>query len=91
LPFYYNNNFFSCCVDEVAAQHVSGDSIIHFGHACLSPVTLSSVLYVLPKATINVSKFYNELKTIDLIGPILILYDVSFAHLLGLYYNYSLL
>lgn len=26
-----------CCVDEVAAQHVDADLIIHYGHACLSP------------------------------------------------------
>lgn len=28
---------YSCCVDEVAAQHVQADSVIHYGHACLSP------------------------------------------------------
>lgn len=27
---------FSCCVDEVAAQHVDADLIVHYGHACLS-------------------------------------------------------
>lgn len=26
----------SCCVDEVAADHVSADAIIHFGSACLT-------------------------------------------------------
>lgn len=32
----YSNMAFSCCVDEVAAQHVGADCLIHFGHACLS-------------------------------------------------------
>jgi len=27
---------YSCCVDEVAAEHVGADGIIHFGHACLT-------------------------------------------------------
>lgn len=27
----------SCCVDEVAAQHVNADAIVHYGHACMSP------------------------------------------------------
>lgn len=27
----------SCCVDEVAAQHVDADLIVHYGHTCLSP------------------------------------------------------
>ena len=26
----------SCCVDEVAADHVNADAIIHFGTACLT-------------------------------------------------------
>lgn len=28
---------FSCCVDEVAAQHVDADFVVHYGHTCLSP------------------------------------------------------
>lgn len=27
---------YSCCVDEVAADHVNADGIIHFGTACLT-------------------------------------------------------
>jgi len=30
-------SFRSCCVDEVAAQHVDADLIVHYGHTCLSP------------------------------------------------------
>jgi len=26
----------SCCVDEVAAQHVDADAVVHYGHACMS-------------------------------------------------------
>lgn len=26
----------SCCVDEVAAQHVTADAVVHYGNACLS-------------------------------------------------------
>lgn len=29
--------FDSCCVDEVAAQHVDADLIVHYGHTCLTP------------------------------------------------------
>ena len=31
-----DTSYGSCCVDEVAAEHVNCDSIIHFGPACLS-------------------------------------------------------
>lgn len=27
----------SCCIDEVGAQHVNADCVIHYGHTCLSP------------------------------------------------------
>jgi Putative diphthamide synthesis protein len=26
----------SCCVDEVSAQHVDADAVVHYGHACTS-------------------------------------------------------
>jgi len=26
----------SCCVDEVSAQHVDADVVVHYGHACMS-------------------------------------------------------
>ena len=29
-------SWYSCCVDEIAAEHVSSDAIIHFGPSCLS-------------------------------------------------------
>lgn len=27
----------SCCVDEVAAEHINADVVVHYGRACLSP------------------------------------------------------
>jgi len=32
-----DTSFGECCVDEVAAEHIGADGIIHFGKACLSP------------------------------------------------------
>lgn len=32
-----DTSYGSCCVDEVAAEHVSADLIIHYGRSCLSP------------------------------------------------------
>jgi len=30
------NSLGSCCVDEVAAQHVDADAVVHYGRACMS-------------------------------------------------------
>ena len=32
-----DTSYGSCCVDEVAAEHVDSDAVVHFGDACLSP------------------------------------------------------
>jgi len=31
-----DTSYGSCCVDEVAAEHVDSKLIIHYGHSCLS-------------------------------------------------------
>ena len=37
LPHVSDRPHPSCCVDEVAAQHVNADAVVHYGHACMSP------------------------------------------------------
>jgi diphthamide biosynthesis enzyme Dph1/Dph2-like protein len=32
-----DTSYGACCVDEVAAQHLSADVIVHYGRTCLSP------------------------------------------------------
>jgi diphthamide biosynthesis protein 2 len=32
-----DTSYGSCCVDEVAAEHVNADLIVHYGRSCLSP------------------------------------------------------
>lgn len=39
--------FYSCCIDEVAADHISCDAIIHFGPSCLSRCWNQSIHYSL--------------------------------------------
>lgn len=41
-----DTSYGSCCVDEVAAQHVNADAVVHYGHACLSPTTRLPTIYV---------------------------------------------
>ena len=32
-----DTSYGECCVDEVAAEHIGADGLIHFGNACLTP------------------------------------------------------
>lgn len=75
----------SCCVDEVAAQHIDADSIIHFGHACLNPTVRLPVLHILPKQQLDIEKLNNEFKRVfqDNTRKIAFFYDVEYAHQIG--------
>ncbi|XP_046674120.1 2-(3-amino-3-carboxypropyl)histidine synthase subunit 2 isoform X1 [Homalodisca vitripennis] len=79
-----DTSYGSCCVDEVAAQHVDGDAVIHMGHTCLSPTTRLPVLHLLPRASLDlsglVSAFAHFYSTTN--GPVLLLYDVAYGHLI---------
>lgn len=44
-----DTSFGSCCVDAVAAQHLSADAIVHFGHACMSAPSDVPALYILDR------------------------------------------
>lgn len=48
-----DTSYSPCCVDEVAAQHVKGDVVIHYGDACLNPVEGVPVIYVFGKPAVN--------------------------------------
>ncbi|KAG1743810.1 putative diphthamide synthesis protein-domain-containing protein [Suillus lakei] len=51
----------SAAVDEVAAQHVDADLIVHYGHACLSQPSRLPVVYVFGKKPIDVDDCINQL------------------------------
>ncbi|CAK9803533.1 2-(3-amino-3-carboxypropyl)histidine synthase subunit 2 [Anthophora plagiata] len=72
----------SCCVDEIAAQHVNADGIIHFGHACLSPTIRLPVFHVLPKKEIDITEVVNKFKQKfeNQSEQILFFYDIAYAH-----------
>ena len=41
-----DTSYSPCCVDEIAAQHVRGDVVFHFGDACLNASRSLPVVYV---------------------------------------------
>lgn len=76
----------SCCPDEVAAQHLNADSIVHYGRACLAPARSLPVLYIFPGFDTmledeQAEKIRAALKSISEENPgaarIVVLYDVT--------------
>ncbi|KAL2268447.1 hypothetical protein VTJ83DRAFT_3293 [Remersonia thermophila] len=48
-----DTSYSACCVDEIAAEHVSADVVVHYGRACLSPTERLPVLYVFTHHTLD--------------------------------------
>ncbi|KAG7162947.1 2-(3-amino-3-carboxypropyl)histidine synthase subunit 2-like [Homarus americanus] len=51
----------SCCVDEVAAEHIGADAVIHFGRTCLSPSRRLPVLYIFTRIKVNIPAVVSSL------------------------------
>ncbi|KAF9039326.1 diphthamide biosynthesis protein [Panaeolus papilionaceus] len=87
-----DTSYGSCCVDEVAAQHVNADAIVHYGHACLSLQARLPVIYVFGKKPLDIdhcvasfASAYDTYKTPSdaevQADVILLTHDVSYTHL----------
>lgn len=83
--------YYSCCVDTVASEHYNADSLIHYGHSCLSLIEKLPVLYVFEKFEIDLDCLNKEIHEISRKidskdfdeKKILLFYDVSYNHLFG--------
>ncbi|KLO11785.1 diphthamide biosynthesis protein [Schizopora paradoxa] len=83
-----DTSYGSCCVDEVAASHVSADAMVHYGHACLSLNARLPVLYVFGKRQLDIDSIaqklseYFEERSGDLedVKRVVLKHDVVYAH-----------
>ncbi|EPX72338.1 diphthamide biosynthesis protein [Schizosaccharomyces octosporus yFS286] len=76
-----DTNYGSCCVDEVAAEHMFADAIVHYGRACLSPTSRLPVLYVFGRLPIDANKMVTNLTDkFDLDSPMLIVSDTRWYY-----------
>lgn len=41
-----DTSYGACCVDEIAAEHIDADVVVHYGRSCLSPTARLPVIYV---------------------------------------------
>ena len=75
----------SCCVDEVAAEHVGADCIVHYGTSCLSVSKRLPLMYVFEKRPVDLEKCASAFRELypDTQSHIIILYDVNYAHAIG--------
>ncbi|KAM4533522.1 2-(3-amino-3-carboxypropyl)histidine synthase subunit 2 isoform 1-T2 [Odontesthes bonariensis] len=82
-PFILGDTSYgSCCVDEVAAEHVGADCIVHYGSACLSPSKRLPSMYVFEKRPLDVETCASSFRELypDRQSRIVVLYDVNYDH-----------
>ncbi|RLN83358.1 hypothetical protein BBO99_00002208 [Phytophthora kernoviae] len=79
-----DTSYGSCCADEVAAQHLMADCIVHYGRTCLSATTSIPVIYVFGNAPIEVEDCVKQLKKFALLYI-----GAESAHLTSILMRYS--
>ncbi|XP_061778120.1 2-(3-amino-3-carboxypropyl)histidine synthase subunit 2 [Nerophis ophidion] len=77
-----DTSYGSCCVDEVAAEHVGADCLVHYGHACLSPTKRLPVMYIFDRGHLDVDRCTSAFTELypDTQANILLFYDVRYTH-----------
>ncbi|XP_075992024.1 diphthamide biosynthesis 2 [Anticarsia gemmatalis] len=80
-----DTSYASCCVDSVAAMHVQGNAVIHYGHTCFSKTNIP-VYTVLPKKDLDIEATLQVLKenfNTDENVKLCLFYDADYEHCKG--------
>ncbi|WFD36490.1 Diphthamide biosynthesis protein 2 [Malassezia cuniculi] len=81
-----DTSYGSCCVDEVAAQHVGAEAVVHYGHACLSATARLPALYTFAKHPVDVQNATDGLLSaaaqlqLEHIKAVVLTYDMAYTH-----------
>ncbi|EME88166.1 uncharacterized protein MYCFIDRAFT_213175 [Pseudocercospora fijiensis CIRAD86] len=77
-----DTSYGACCVDEVAAEHVDADVVVHYGRSCLSPTARLPVIYVYTANPLDLnavlSSFRNTYPAKD--EKIVLMADIPYSH-----------
>lgn len=58
-----DTSYSSCCIDEVAAEHVLSDLVVHFGDACLNVADKLAAVYVFGRPHLDIEKLAAQFRT----------------------------
>lgn len=76
-----DTSYGACCVDEVAAEHVNADVVVHYGRACLSPTARLPVIYVFTHKPLPIEPVVRAFKATypDPSTKVILAADVNYA------------
>ena len=76
-----DTSYGSCCVDEIAAEHINAEVVVHYGRACLSPTVRLPVIYVFSTQHLELKEVTRAFKETypDRRQKILLMADVTYS------------
>ena len=76
-----DTSYGACCVDEVAAEHIDAEVVVHYGRACLSPTSRLPVIYVFTEQPLSHSDLVRSFKETypDHSTQIILMADVTYS------------
>lgn len=76
-----DTSYGTCCVDEVAAEHVDADVVVHYGRSCLSPTSRLPVIYVFTHKPLPLEPLVRAFKTTypDPSAKVALVADVTYS------------
>ncbi|OCL09425.1 diphthamide biosynthesis protein [Glonium stellatum] len=77
-----DTSYGACCVDEVAAEHVDADVVVHYGRSCLSPTARLPVIYIFTTRPISLDMVLETFKQTfpDKDQKIILMADVPYSN-----------
>lgn len=77
-----DTSYGSCCIDEIAAEHIGADVVVHYGRSCLSPTARLPVIYVFTQKPIDTDSISSSfLHTYaDQAAKVIITADASYSY-----------
>lgn len=72
-------------MDEVAAEHVGAEAVLHYGPACLSPCRKLPVLHIFGQQPLDVGRCTEAFRELypEQQSFVVVLSDVVYAHAMG--------
>lgn len=77
-----DTSYGACCVDEVAAEHVDADVVVHYGRSCLSPPSRLPVIYVFTSRPLDLNTVVSTFKETypDKDAKVVLMADIPYSH-----------
>ncbi|ROV94273.1 hypothetical protein VMCG_08625 [Cytospora schulzeri] len=75
-----DTSYSACCVDEIAAEHIDADVVVHYGRSCLSPTSRLPVIYVFTKHHLDLDEAIQSFETefSDKESKVVLMADVTY-------------